>query len=860
MPIAILNAPPRSTRWCWLGCLLFGTVSLVARIGYRIRDVFTEKSNQGILWGGDWPVLEFCNTYPGELRISSMAALLGICLLAILAIALSPRGRGWAGRCGPLLCLVNAALIMAGQAGAISQIPGGILGLGICLGIWSALEVWPLHQNAADAAATSPPFHWAPGVLLAACSMAVLEILIVTQAVTSRFQGLEIAKATVAATGVSGLFGIVLGSVTLTALIAAIPFWKRTESRLGTILFSLAVSGLWTMIFFGPAYPAFRPTLSSFGVLSITHELILWFMTTVASLAIWGHIAGLPAESDVMADGTWRLLGIALSPIRGFMRLLSPSDWLVSRRILIGLPLLMLVGTFAISIYLTYWEFMDYSRALHKSTVALMLVSWTGIFLILLECLLRIRFQRVDWGVKASTLLMVMLGVLCAVPLSLASQFLQGNVEFLIVDKTEVNRIMVWWLRNRWDPDRDGYSNWLGGDDPTQFVTNGPKDVAPSSPGGSASPSESPPHKPFVLVATIETFRSDCSTVYAPEKKTITPRIDEFCKESVTFLNSYSTSNSTLPSQAALLTGSYPSRFLKKKRQMVLLETLAAAGYGTLLTEQVYQGVFLTNLDGDPKMFPEYKVLDGWYAGETLPNLIADLDRRKSPDGVCAVMHLNGAHFPYKPAKGFPEPDDRDRYLQCLAEVDAAWGQFIQDLKSRGWYDNTILVLTGDHGEEFWEHGHKYHGMYIYQESVRTPIIVRSPQVTPGQYRMGVSTIDIVPTVAELLGTPPAAKVDGKSLAFATRGEPDPPPTRPVYLVGAHSDCYGIIHQGRWKLTFNRGLSYFELYDLQSDPGELRNLIDQEPEKFQLLRGMVADFIEAGKGLYTDPDPFEEGR
>jgi hypothetical protein len=860
MPTDNLNPPARATRWCWLGCLFLGTISLLARIGYQIRDVFTDQASRAILGGADWPVLGFCNQYHNSLRLVSQLSIYGVVGLSVfelLRTRIQKRPTTWI---GPLLTgLMGAWTVLAVK---ISPSLGGVVSIGIGLAIWALLENRPHGSETRSSGPLNPPWHWVPIVFMAVVAISVIEIVVISQAVSSQFSAREILIAALTGVGVSVSFGGVIAIIVLASLLLTKPLGDKSDSRLAMAIFAIMTSCLWICVLYGPAFQAFRPTLASFGMLRVTLELIVWSAGAVFSLSLWGHISRASVESSLQSDSTTWYLGLAASPLRGLLRLIHHRDWLIDQRALTAVLTPVLLALFSVATYLTYFEFMDYSRGLHKSTVALMIMTWIGLVLLGTAWVRSRWLPGLQSRFRSAAVWLLVLTVVSAIPLSQASHWLTGNVEFLIVDKTEVNRIMVWWLRNRWDPDRDGYSNWLGGDDPTTFVSNKEMKLAYEVEAKTPPPPVAPQKKlPFVFVVTVETFRADCSSIYAKHKPSITPRIDEFASENVAFLNSYSTSNSTLPSQAALLTGRYPSRFLKKKRKLIMLDTLAAAGYHTLLTEQVYQGVFLTNLGGPPQAFRDYRVLEGWYANETLPNLIADLDQRGGPpEGVCAVFHLNGAHFPYKPSRGFPEPDDRDRYFQCLAEVDAAWGQFISDLKSRGWYDNTILVLTGDHGEEFWEHGHKYHGMYIYEESVRTPIIVRSPRVKSGQYRVGVSTIDIVPTLVDLLEIPPTAKVDGQSLTFALRGESDPPPDRPVFLVGAHSDTYGVIHQGRWKLTFNRGLSYFELYDLANDPGELRNLVDHEPQMFQKLRGMVADFIEAGKGLYTDPDPFEEGR
>jgi arylsulfatase A-like enzyme len=138
-------------------------------------------------------------------------------------------------------------------------------------------------------------------------------------------------------------------------------------------------------------------------------------------------------------------------------------------------------------------------------------------------------------------------------------------------------------------------------------------------------------------------------------------------------------------------------------------------------------------------------------------------------------------------------------------------------LKATGQWDDTLVVLTSDHGQAFYEHGFAAHANAVFEECLRVPLLVRAPGLAPGvEAEENVQHVDVMPTVLRLLGLPPHPAPQGTDLL-----DPSRPVERSVFAM-AHSPLahqYTII-RGRHKLVYDARLDAYALYDLSADPGE----------------------------------------
>ncbi len=222
-----------------------------------------------------------------------------------------------------------------------------------------------------------------------------------------------------------------------------------------------------------------------------------------------------------------------------------------------------------------------------------------------------------------------------------------------------------------------------------------------------------------------------------------------------------------------------------------------------------------------------------------------DRDRERPFFGI---LWTQQSHHPYDPASGQPvidffsggplPPDDWDlgRYLNTIAEVDRQLGRLFAGLRERGLDKDTLVVLTGDHGECFGDpHRNWGHGSRLYQENVNVPLMLWSPTLFEGGGRRETvgGHVDVNPTILDLLGVPAPASWEGRSVF-----DPDRPPR--AYFYAANDDYLLGVRESQYKYVYNVTRGREELYDLERDPDEQVNVAALHPEKCRTLRQRLA--------------------
>jgi arylsulfatase A-like enzyme len=210
---------------------------------------------------------------------------------------------------------------------------------------------------------------------------------------------------------------------------------------------------------------------------------------------------------------------------------------------------------------------------------------------------------------------------------------------------------------------------------------------------------------------------------------------------------------------------------------------------------------------------------------------------------LASYLPISG-HHPYAvPEPGpFPGEEDIDRYRNALHYADAALGQLLDGLRSRGLDRHTLFVVLGDHGEAFGQHDGNYgHTLFLYEENVRVPFLIAAPGLTQEPERVGrvASLIDTAPTVLDLLGVPSPDGRQGHSLLD--------PQTRMALFCTDYSLGYLGLRDGRWKLIHELESGRSRLYDLEDDPDERRDLAAHEPERAAAYREHVLRWAAAQK-------------
>ncbi len=418
----------------------------------------------------------------------------------------------------------------------------------------------------------------------------------------------------------------------------------------------------------------------------------------------------------------------------------------------------------------------------------------------------------------------------------------------------------------------------------TVTLSLGPDVIAP--PPRAAPRKGAPPH---VFVYMIDTLRADALGVYGAERPT-SPNIDRFASGSVVFDNAWSPSAWTLPATASVLTGVYPSRHGRTKGSVrgpgdnapiSLAERLGKQGYSTIGISQTYIASRAYGLD---------RGFDAFYLNDVLGHWTRDsnsirwflwhhlLGRSVDDAPLFVYSHSVAPHSPYIPQghdarfaehapgdlpvhqyqphifmdEGFGSNTEETAHLRALydGEViysDRHFGAFLDLLEYLDLYDNSIIVLLSDHGEEFYEHGGFDHSRTLFQELLHVPLIVKLPAGQHAGTRVGdrVSTVDIVPTILELATNSATGtdSLDGISLlrtlapdAPAERrvvfAEVDVDPARDRYAAVAQAAIVSgnikCIHSKNEVDRFFQPVASYRAYDLAADPKELHPLPESD--------------------------------
>jgi len=187
-----------------------------------------------------------------------------------------------------------------------------------------------------------------------------------------------------------------------------------------------------------------------------------------------------------------------------------------------------------------------------------------------------------------------------------------------------------------------------------------------------------------------------------------------------------------------------------------------------------------------------------------------------------AVVWTNMTHIPYYAAgsavRYVSDDDELNTYLNALHRGDEALGMLLAALDTAGLADSTLVIITGDHGEAFGQHGQRGHGADVYQENVHVPLIMTNPALTQQVIGEVVGGhIDIAPTVFDVLGLPLPPTWQGHSLLA-----PDRPPR--TYFFATWTGLKFGYREGQRKFTFDATADHCTAVDLNDDPGEIHDL------------------------------------
>ncbi len=397
-----------------------------------------------------------------------------------------------------------------------------------------------------------------------------------------------------------------------------------------------------------------------------------------------------------------------------------------------------------------------------------------------------------------------------------------------------------------------------------------------------------------VLLISIDTLRADHLACYGYERPT-SPHLDALAARGVVFEDVTASSPWTLPSHASLLTGLYPSRAGMRAPEHrlaepipTLAEHLTARGF---TTRAVVNSYFLSKRSGLDAGFETYDYVEEFLSNGNIVNRAPAITDRAlqlldDPDlgdagseRIFLFLHYYDVHSDYAPEEPWrsrmvrpyagrldgttPQltglrsarqklaPGDLrhliDLYDAEILQLDAELGRLFAGLEARGLAEDTLIVVTSDHGEEFQEHGWILHGHDFWQELVGIPLIVAGPGLPAGlRSDTPASLIDVAPTVARLVERPLADEHDGIDLSPAWRGGVLPR-ERVLFSEALHvpenPGKKWMVRRGPMKLVLNYVNRRKRLFDLGADPAELTSLAAERSETtselLELLRAQI---------------------
>ena len=415
------------------------------------------------------------------------------------------------------------------------------------------------------------------------------------------------------------------------------------------------------------------------------------------------------------------------------------------------------------------------------------------------------------------------------------------------------------------------------------------------------SPAGAPQH---VLLLMVDTLRYDALSIYEPSNN-LTPTFEELAKKSVVFDNAYSTSCWTLPAMSSILTGVSPMAHqvtLKNSlsdKFTTIGEAFAAHGYRT--SAIVNNPILYPDVNIPKKNFQEYQAFPSkqdqrpsfglsllwhlfpkqWPAKATttdLTNLATRWYEQNQEDNTFLWLHYFDPHDPYEPPDIYLNPDDdtlstelgkpsqkaplkkkldptamemKDLYMAEARYVDDEIGRLLDFLKDKDLFDDMLIIFASDHGEAFGEHGNVGHGMSLHEVATRVPFLIKMPgQSHHVKVSENVSIVEIYPTLVELCNLSTNDEhFEGRSLkdfCESADTKPEPIPIISAFTIKA-ARSRSIVYDG-YKLIYYGPILKDRLFSLDSDPQELRDIAQEQPETAARLMAML---IEANKAANT---------
>jgi arylsulfatase A-like enzyme len=398
--------------------------------------------------------------------------------------------------------------------------------------------------------------------------------------------------------------------------------------------------------------------------------------------------------------------------------------------------------------------------------------------------------------------------------------------------------------------------------------------------------------RPNIVMITLESVGAN-RVGYLGYPRDVTPNLDRIAAESLVLSRAYTTATHSNYAQMAILSSLFPRRgttldmYGRLDYPRFLMHDVAfGLGYTTATIssqDESWQGM----LRFQTTETPTYYRHSPDFTGEHLDLISEDIaPDHETADAIVKWMHANqtkrfslyvnfqSTHFPYPIPKDAPRPfvpdepkktfnfvdwDEselgtiQNRYDDALHYVDIQVGRIFDELEADGLLESTILVVTADHGENFFDHDIVTHGRTLFDTEARVPFLIHYPRmVAPERVDKAVSTLDAVPTIVDLMGLPPHPAHQGESVRWL--GLPGAERHAAVFMnIQGWKHLDGIVCMP-YKLVFDPEEKTTRLYDLERDPKEAHDVASDHPRVVSALRSVLFAQIEAQQRYHQNSD------
>lgn len=373
---------------------------------------------------------------------------------------------------------------------------------------------------------------------------------------------------------------------------------------------------------------------------------------------------------------------------------------------------------------------------------------------------------------------------------------------------------------------------------------------------------QSSPRKPNVAIVLVDAMRPD----HLPGGKypdIIAPHLENMRLLGTEFTNWHSTSSSSRPSIGSIFSGLYP------RAHGAIRHTTAAASLfpGVKTVAQCFrkQGYRTAAFHSNAQISAQFGFDRGFdiYRGPVWdPDVMKESSRwlSSTTSPFFLYIHLIRLHAPYQPTehfdhlyKGMTGDPEHDQYCSEITLVDQSIGEFLLKMIEWGHFNNTLFWFLSDHGEEFGEHGGRYHGNTLYEESIRTLSILVHPSIVPldSYCDCAASHVDVLPTLCSFMDAQTPEAVQGVDLSKVIAGKGIAAQDRAIFAQsygGEDSNPLisirdAVVWDG-WKLIVPSHGDIYELYNLNDDSDELRNIYSEDHPEAAHLKATVREFSD----------------